>query len=133
MEPSFNIPPPVSNSPRGILKKPALWNELNVISSFMLEHTTARLFNKPCCMSGFHTITSAIFLCRPLLTHPIHTHENKQSHFQQSLRALVITGQYTTEIFFKYIFYTNNKKYPRIVCVKLSKKPRGYVEPRGVI
>ena len=31
-------------------------DELNVISFFfMLEHTTAQLFNKPCRMSGFHT------------------------------------------------------------------------------
>ena len=42
------------------------------------------------------------FLCRPLVI--------KKSHFQQSLKALVITGQNTTEILFKYIFYTNNRK-----------------------
>ena len=62
MEPSFNIPPPVSNPPMGILKKRALWNELNVISYFMLEHTPARLFNQPRRMYGFHTKKRPYFL-----------------------------------------------------------------------
>ena len=55
MEPSFNIPLQFQIPSRDILKKRALWNELNVISSFMIEHTTVRLLNKPCRMSGFHT------------------------------------------------------------------------------
>ena len=58
MEPSFNIPPPVSNPPRGILKKRALWNELNVLSSFMLEHTTAQLINHDVCPGFTQKIVS---------------------------------------------------------------------------
>ena len=43
--------------------------------------------------------------------------KRKKIHFQQSLKALVITGQHTTEILFKYIFYTNNKKTLGVIII----------------